>query len=200
MIDIETTGLDNEVDRVVSVAVVLVEDGRVIRESGRHVLVNPGIPVSPQSTAVHGITDSDVANSPPLDVALTQLRPLLAGRTVVGHNLPFDLGFLPDVTAERTLDTRSVSRLLWRWPATRHSLDAVAARVGIEPRDRHTALGDAVATAEVLVACLPLLAARGLDSPEAVAEAYAQNRARRSRVRRSRRRRVMRGLRPRNER
>jgi len=64
--------------------------------------------------------------------------------------------------------------------------------VGVVPLDRHSALGDALATAEILVACLPLLQARGLSEPEDVARAYRAQRIRRARVKRSIRRRSIR--------
>lgn len=196
VIDTETTGLDPAVDRVVSVAVVPVEGGALRLNEAVQVLVDPGMPIPPASTAIHGLTDGDVAGAVGLQAAVEAIAPLIAGRIVVGHNLGFDLAFLAKggLVVDRTLDTRAVSRLLWRWPGTRHSLDAVAARVDVLPVDRHSALGDAIATAEVLVACLPLLAARGLDSPEAVALAYSQQRIRRARVRRSIRRRSIRHL------
>jgi DNA polymerase III epsilon subunit-like protein len=192
VIDTETTGLDPEFDRVISVAVVVVEGGVVRLADAVQVMVDPGMPIPPESTAVHGITDADVAGAVALPDAIAAIAPLIADRIVVGHNLGFDLAFLDGLVVGRTLDTLSASRLLWRWPGTRHGLEHLAARVFVQPTDRHTALGDAVATAEVLLACLPMLAARGLDSPESVALAYSELRVRRARVRRSIRRRSIR--------
>ena len=199
VIDTETTGLDPMSDRVVSVALVPLDDGVLRRDLAQHILVDPGIRIPPQATAVHGIEDGDVIGAPDLAGAVAALAPLLADRVVVGHNLEFDLAFLcaAGFPATRTLDTLAVSRLLWPGRGTRHTLDALAERVGVVPGDRHTALGDAVATAEVLAACLPLLDLRGWLTPEAVGLAYAAQRARRRRVRRSIRRR---SIRPRHHR
>ena len=198
VIDTETTGLDPDTHSVLSLAVVPVAAGSVRYDRGRQVLVDPGVPIPAASTAVHGICDDDVAGAPALAAALAELAPMLAGAIVVGHNLEFDLAFLRagGLAVGQTLDTLAVSRLLWPLPGTRHRLEDVAARVGVSPVDRHTALGDAIATAEVLVACLPLLESRGLTGPEAVAEAYRAQRLRRARVKRSIRRRSSRRRRP----
>ncbi len=202
VIDTETTGLDVHGDRVVSIAVVSVDRGVVRRDLAEQVLVDPGIPIPPASTAIHGITADDVVGAVDLDTALQHLAPALADRVLVGHHLAFDLAFLArsGYQAAETLDTLAVSRLLWPARGTRHTLDALAERVGVLPLDRHTALGDAVATAEALAACLPLLAQRGLDTPQAVARASRAQRRGRARVRRSTRRRSIRPRRSRRPR
>ncbi len=155
-----------------------------------HLLVDPGRPIPPHSTAVHGVSDADVRGAPDLAAALAVALPAMRDRIVVGHNLAFDLAFLEQAgyRPDRQLDTLQASRLLWRRGAG-HSLDALAARTGVVPQFRHSALGDAIATAQSLLVCLPLLAARGLETPEAVADAYAAQRIRTLRLRRSIRRR-----------
>ncbi|HEX6888771.1 MAG TPA: hypothetical protein VF143_11745, partial [Candidatus Nanopelagicales bacterium] len=60
------------------------------------------------------------------------------------------------------LDTMLLSAVLDPDPDARHGLDGVCQRLGVEVIGRHTALGDALATAEVLVRMLPLLAERGI--------------------------------------
>lgn len=190
VIDTETTGLDPDRDAVVSVAVVPVHGQTVRRDLARQILIDPGRAIPPQATSVHGLTDTDVVGGPDLAGALAELSTMLADGIVVGHNVDFDLAFLAagGFVADEQLDTLAVSRLLWRRPGSRHTLDRFAQRLGVVPMDRHSALGDAIATAEALVACLPMLAERGLDSPQAVALAYAAQRMRRARVRRSKRR------------
>jgi DNA polymerase-3 subunit epsilon len=189
VLDTETTGLDPAHDRVVSVAVVPVVHGRVVHADARHVLVDPGAAIPAEATLVHGLTDGDVAGAPDLATAMQGLAAVLQDRVVVGHNLEFDLGFLGHAMADppaHTLDTLALSRLLWRRRGTRHTLDEAAGRVGVMPQDRHSALGDAMATAEVLVAVLPSVLARGWRTTDDVAAAAAAQRRSRARVRRSR--------------
>ncbi len=63
-VDVETTGLDTDPEaRVVELAAVLFENGQPTdrRVSTR---INPGMPIPPEATTIHGITDADVANAP----------------------------------------------------------------------------------------------------------------------------------------
>lgn len=191
VIDTETTGLDPAHDRVVSIGLVPVIRGAVAREAARHVLVSPGVPIPPTSTAIHGIVDTDVQDAPELAEAVADLSGLWSGQRLAGHNLEFDLAFLAPagLQAEQTIDTLAASRLLWPRRGTSHTLDAVADRLGVTPEDRHTAVGDAITTAEVLCALLPLLRERGLATPDAVTAAIQRQNAYRSRLRRSIRRR-----------
>lgn len=190
VIDTETTGLDPEKDRVISLAAVPITNGTIDAAAAREVLIDPQMAVPPESTAIHGLRDADLVGARTRQAALAELGPLFTGRVIVGHNLGFDLAFLGlEPRTEATVDTLAVSRLLWPGPGVGHSLDAVAGRVGVSPKDRHSALGDAQATAEVMMACLPLLRARGLTSPELIAAAALRDRRRRDQLKRSIRRR-----------
>lgn len=191
VIDTETTGFDPGCDGVVSIAAVPVDVDRVRGDLAEQVLVNPGRPIPAAAAAVHGLTDASVADAPDLAAAMAAMAARFSDRVVVGHNLPFDLAFLAPAgfAPERTLDTLAASVLLWPQRGRRHRLDDVAARVGVLPSDRHTALGDALATAQALVQLLPALAARGYRTPEEVAAAYRARQARRARIKRSIRRR-----------
>jgi len=61
-IDVETTGTNPHSDRVVELSILRIQpDGKEEYKSHR---VNPGVPIPPEATAVHGITDADVANLP----------------------------------------------------------------------------------------------------------------------------------------
>jgi DNA polymerase III subunit epsilon len=62
--DLETTGVRIGRDRIVQIGIV-----RLLPGGGREryqTLVRPGIPIPPEATEVHGITDADVADAPPL--------------------------------------------------------------------------------------------------------------------------------------
>lgn len=96
--DLETTGVDVETDRIVSAAFVALDhDGTVL--SSRTWLINPGIPIPEGATAVHGISDRDVADAldpapTVLDIAGVLLDTIEAGWPLVIYNAPYDLTLL----------------------------------------------------------------------------------------------------------
>jgi DNA polymerase III epsilon subunit family exonuclease len=172
VLDAETTGLRPAAgDRVVSLAAVRVRGGQVRQAEVFDALVNPGRPIPAASTRFHGITDAHVAAAPSLDQVLPAFLAFAGEAVLVGHEVSFDLHFLdreatrlglPRLSrAHPVLDTLALSRAVHPvWPD--HHLDAVAARLGVAVRGRHSALGDALATAEVFVRLLALLRRRGV--------------------------------------
>ena len=86
ILDVETTGLDG---RICEIAVIDTT-GRVLLDT----LVNPKIPVPAEAAGVHGITDADLATAPTWAELAGELERLLAGRTVIAYNAPFDQGRL----------------------------------------------------------------------------------------------------------
>ncbi|MBX9925435.1 MAG: 3'-5' exonuclease, partial [Hyphomicrobiaceae bacterium] len=64
VIDTETTGLDSRVARIVQIGGVRMHGTEILTEPLFNRLVNPGIPIPPATTAVHGISDGDVAAAP----------------------------------------------------------------------------------------------------------------------------------------
>ena len=91
--DLETTGTNPSHDRIIEIAVIRLNPNGDIQRR-RH-LVHPGIPIPAESTAVHGISDAEVAGQPPFkDVAKEYLK-LLEGCDLSGFNiLKFDLPLL----------------------------------------------------------------------------------------------------------
>lgn len=95
--DTETTGLDTDPNaRMCEVAYIIVDDDLSIVRSGSSVL-NPGCPIPPECSAVHGLTDRDVANAPSADEFFAEE---FAGGELTGevclitHNAKFDAHFL----------------------------------------------------------------------------------------------------------
>jgi DNA polymerase-3 subunit epsilon len=155
VLDVETTGFLPRTDRVVEVAVVRVRgDGTV--EGQYSTLINPERDVG--ASHVHGITATDVVEAPRFAEVLGDLAPLLAGAVVVGHNVGFDLRFLEAETTRAgyrlppmaAVCTLRLSRRLGV-PLLRRRLQACCEQAGIELEDAHTALGDASATARLLL-------------------------------------------------
>ena len=166
--DTETTGLGPIDDMIVSLAGVRIVNNRILTGETFHRLVNPGRPIPKASTRIHRITDDMVRDRPPIAVVLPQFKAFVGEAVLVAHNIAFDLSFLKaqeESSGVRfdnpVLDTMLLSATLYEHTDD-HTLDGLARRFGIEMRDRHTALGDAVVTAAALVAMFDGLERRGI--------------------------------------
>lgn len=159
VVDVETTGFSPERDRVVEVAVVLVDASGTV-ESEFATLVDPAR--DPGPTHVHGITEEMVAGAPAYASVHPYLAHLFSGRVVVGHNIVrFDLPFLAAEAARAgsvvpvqdlvTIDTLQVARDHLGLYG-RATLPACCARYGLTWGDHHSALGDCLVTVELLAA------------------------------------------------
>jgi DNA polymerase III epsilon subunit family exonuclease len=173
-IDLETTGLDQRRAAIVAVAAVPYAAGRAGPACAA--LVNPGQPIPPASTAIHGITDAMVREAPTIGEVLPALERVWGGRVLVGHNVGFDVAIL-----DRELQSHGRARLdnpaldVGRLAAALHpdwqdvTLETLAARLGVVVTGRHTAHGDARAAGDLLPALLPELTARGFRTvPELI--------------------------------
>lgn len=94
-VDTETTGIDPDADKIVEIAVVRFRGGK--RETF-HTLINPGFPIPPTASAVHGIVDEDVALAPRIEDIQAELIELLDGAHIVAHNSAFDANFVDPAT------------------------------------------------------------------------------------------------------
>ena len=174
--DTETTGLMPNKDEIVQIGAVRVVNGRIVPGETIDQLVNPGRSIPAASTNVHGVTNEMVVNAPDPQTAASNLHAFARGAVIVAHNAPFDMAFLHRQAGmsglswdHPTLDTVLLSAVVFGASET-HTLDEVCARLGIAiPEElRHTALGDAQATAEALCKMLPVLESRGLTTFGAV--------------------------------
>lgn len=168
--DTETTGLLPHKDEVVQIGAVRVLRGRIVEGEALNTLVDPGMPIPAASTRVHKVTDAMVAGAPNIAEAGRSFHKFSTDAVIVAHNAPFDMAFLHRHAARMgvdwdhpILDTVLLSAVIFGASET-HTLDALCDRLGVTIPEalRHTALGDAQATAEVLCAMLPMLEARGM--------------------------------------
>lgn len=156
VIDTETTGLHAYAgDEIVSIAMLELQG---LEPTGRRYdqLIDPGRPISETSSEIHGLEDSDVAGAPTLGECLPEVLGFIGGAVVVGHHVDFDMRFL-NKHLEKTLDcplqnARLDTMLLYLEYSGRmghYSLEQVAQGCGITITERHTALGDARACADI---------------------------------------------------
>lgn len=154
--DTETTGTIADTNRLIEIAAVKVRGGRVVDRFTQ--LINPGIAVPRFITQLTGISTGMLFNQPAAADVMPEFVKFLEDGVLVAHNLPFDQRFinaelmragLPPLPNQSLCTLRLARRLL---PGL-HSkgLSSVADFFGIRFNGRHRALGDAEATAEVLI-------------------------------------------------
>lgn len=167
--DTETTGFSPEQgDEIISIGAVRVVNGRLLRHETFERLVDPQRHVPASSAAVHGITTEMVRGQPPLEQVLPLFARFAEDTVLVGHNVGFDMSFFR-AREERTgvrftqpvLDTLLLDAAIHP-DHEHHSLEVIAARLGVNVTGRHTALGDALVTGEVFVRLLTLLQQHGI--------------------------------------
>lgn len=171
--DTETTGLEpSNGDEIISIAGVRVVNGRVLTGEIFDKFVNPKRKIPQRSTLVHGISEEMVKEAPGIETVLPRFHGYVGDAVIVAHNAAFDLKFLElkkDLTGlsfdNPVLDTVLLSAIVHDH-TDQHTLDAVAERFNVEipPETRHTALGDSLATAYVLVKIIDLLEVNGIHT------------------------------------
>ncbi len=168
ILDTETTGLDVATDRIVSFGAVCTHGTRMFRGYLIDDVVNPGVPVPPRSTAIHGITDAMVRDGRSFAQVYADFERLARNRVVVGHNIPFDLTLMRHECARAGrpwndrvfIDTLRLASLL-NPTLRRFELENLSQIYQIDLRGRHTALGDAMVTAELFFRMIPRLQQQG---------------------------------------
>lgn len=167
--DTETTGLEpSKGDEIISIGAVRLVNGKIVQGETFEQLVDPGRPIPKSSTRFHGLSDEDVKHAPRLVEVLPRFQQFVGSSVLIAHNAAFDMKFLElkeDAAGvafrNPVLDVLLLSAFLHDH-ATDHSLNEIARRFGIEPSNRHRALDDAVATAEIFCAMLDPLGDRGV--------------------------------------
>ncbi|MCB1377889.1 MAG: CBS domain-containing protein [Alphaproteobacteria bacterium] len=183
VMDTETTSLDVKTARIVEIGVAPMIDGRMERDASFSTYVNPGEAIPEQSRIIHGISDEMVKDAPGFEAAYKSYLDFAGDAVVLGYSLGFDLAVLKAEheraglpwKAPRSLDIRDLVRII-NPPLPDFSLDKVAAWLGVDVRDRHTAVGDAVVTGEIFVALLPRLRDKGIRTLAEAEEACRRRR------------------------
>lgn len=191
VVDLETTGLDIQQSSIVSIGAFKVIDGRIHLGRMFNQLVNPGHAMGPESITVHGIVPSMLTTAPPGPEALDRFLAFIGDDILVAHPAWFDLAFLNRLMLARygfrlqnlAIDNRVLCKRLLlskRLPAVPRKpgllgsgatdparlpqipdLETIAHQLGIRIYRRHSAAGDALATAMIFQRCLAKLPQSG---------------------------------------
>ena len=157
-LDLETTGTDPAKDRIVEIAVLYLSSGLQQDLVWR---VNPGIPIPQSATAVHGISDADVAKCPTFKNVSNRVAEAVSACDLAGYNLSnYDIpllweefdraGITWDLTGINIIDVKNIF-----FKKEQRTLEAaVQFYCGEKHEEAHGAMADAQATAKVLRAQL----------------------------------------------
>ncbi len=176
VLDLETTGLSAEVDRITEIGAVKVRGGEVLGELRTFVHPEREIPTS--VTAITGITDAMVAAAPSMAGILDHLLGFLTNAVFVAHNAAFDLAFLRAAASRHghpppeptVVDTARLSRRLLGDEVRDHRLATLARHLHARTVPEHRALADARATVDVLHGLLERAGSLGATTLEDLVE------------------------------
>ncbi len=158
--DTETTGFDPaKGDRLVEMGCIELVN-RVATGRSFHAYYNPDRSMPAEAEAVHGLSDSFLADKPRFHESAEELLDFLGDSPLVAHNATFDFSFLNaelvmcgmgPVSMDRMIDTLAIAKR--RHPGAKLSLDALCSRYGVDRSHRtfHGALLDAELLAQVYV-------------------------------------------------
>ncbi len=155
--DLETTGVNITTDRIIEIAVIkLMPNGEVLRKTN---LLNPTVPIPAESTAIHGISEKDVADKPSFKEVAKDYARFLEGADLSGFNvLKFDIPVLVeeflragvdfDYSRKKIIDSQRIFHLMEK----RTLSAAYRFYVNEELKNSHSAEADTEASMEVLLA------------------------------------------------
>jgi len=169
--DTETTGLNpGQGDEIIQIGAARIVNNKLLRQECFEQLVNPQRLIPTASIPIHGIRPEMVMGQPIIDEVLPAFHAFAQDTVLVAHNAAFDMRFLQlkeqqagVVFDHPVLDTLLLSAVIHPHQDS-HRLEAIAERFNVTIVDRHTALGDAMVTAEVFLKLIPLLAEKGIHT------------------------------------
>jgi len=167
--DTETTGLNpNGGDEIISIAAVRIVNNKIVYKDIFEELVDPKRDIPMESYKIHGINYEMVTGKKDINTILPLFKQFTLDTVLAGHNIAFDMKMLK--VKEKTtkikftnpvIDTLLLSALLY--PVhEQHDMESIATRLGVNIIGRHTALGDAIATAEIFLKLIPILNSNGI--------------------------------------
>jgi len=159
ILDLETTGVSIASDRIVEFSALKVTPGDA--EEWLTLRINPGIPISPEATSVHGITDADVANEPSFKDVARRIASFIEGCDLAGFNsMRFDIPILCEEFLRVNVDFNPARhryvdvQVIFHKKEQRTLSAAYKFYCKMELENAHSAKADKAATYEILKAQL----------------------------------------------
>ena len=166
--DLETTGFNPSVNKIIEIGAVKVENGTITGHFSK--FVNPQIPIPFEIENLTGINDSMVMDAGTIEEVLPEFMEFCGHSVMVAHNADFDMSFIKHnlhlFGIERkftVVDTVSLARNLLP-ELNRFKLDTVAKALGVSLKNHHRAVDDAGCTAEIFVKFIQMLKDRGIEN------------------------------------
>ncbi len=169
--DTETTGLaPAQGDEIIQIGAARIVNGKLLRQECFEQLVDPQRSIPAASIPIHGIQPAMVVGQPKIGEVLPAFHAFAQDTVLVAHNAAFDMRFLQlkekstgVVFDQPVLDTLLLSAVIHPNQDS-HRLEAIAERFDVPVIGRHTAMGDAMVTAEIFIKLIPLLAQQGIHT------------------------------------
>jgi DNA polymerase-3 subunit epsilon len=184
--DTETTGLHlDKGDRLLSLGALRIRAGRILMGDAFYELIDPERPIPSASIFIHGITPGMTRAKPHVSEVLLRFLAYVGSDVLVAYHASFDMRFLNHAMEgcfgfpmqNIVIDTASVAAWIRRMEGVELSdrenfhdirFDAVAKHFGVTAQDRHTAFGDALATALIFQRFIRILSDNGVKTLKAL--------------------------------
>jgi len=157
--DLETTGLNISRDKIIEIGIVKIHPDQ--REERYIKRINPGIPIPPESQAIHGITDADLKDCPTFDQVVHEIKAFIGDADLAGYNSNrFDIPFLLEEFLRLGVELEMENRKFIDVQTIFHKMEQRTLTAAYkfycqkEIEKAHSAEADSVATFEVLKAQL----------------------------------------------
>ncbi|MGK9367670.1 exonuclease domain-containing protein [Melioribacter sp. Ez-97] len=154
--DFETTGVSARNERVIEIGIVKIRNKKIIDTFSSY--INPGRQIPPFITQLTGITDDDVAQAPYFEDVYNDILNFFGDAVLVAHNLKFDYSFLKyeclktglEIPENPAICTLQLAKRIYPELPSK-ALGSLTRHLKIRHKKVHTGLGDAMATAKILI-------------------------------------------------
>ena len=166
--DLETTGGNHDYDKIIEIGLVKIKNLEIVDHTDY--LINPEIEIPPFIQKLTAITSLDVEGCPVIEEVIDDIIDFMEDAVLVAHNTSFDVPFFNSVLArlgKKTLNNKTICTNLM----TKHlmpnllnsNLHYMSNIFGIEHKKAHRALGDAMATAKLLLKYLDIFVCKDIS-------------------------------------